>query len=370
VAEPTRDQEDPPVHRQAAGEARLTDGEAFLVAAVQAAPIFLDRDATVEKGVALIEEAGAHGAKVIAFPETWIPGYPAWIFGAADWDEPLSKRVFARLQRNAVTVPSAATEALCRAARRAGAYVVMGINERDGTYSRGTIFNSQLTISSDGEIVGVHRKIMPTHAERIIWGYGDGSTLHVHETPFGRIGSLICWEHWMPLARFAMHAKAEQVHIAAWPEVPDIHHLASRHYAFEGRCYVICVGSYMTTEHLPEDFELPAAMGAAGDFGGSASEILPGGSGIIGPDGAWIAGPVSGREEIVYGEVDLGRIAEEHQALDVVGHYNRPDIFQLTVDERPRYPVSWLTAPPAAGGIAQVEGKASRGEAVATRRGA
>ena len=191
--------------------------------------------------------------------------------------------MFARLQSNAVTVPSAATEALCRAARRAGAYVVMGINERDGSYSRGTIFNSQLTISSAGDIIGVHRKIMPTHAERILWGYGDGSTLNVHETPFGRLGSLICWEHWMPLTRFAMHAKGEQVHVAAWPEVPEIHHLASRHYAFEGRCYVFCVGSYMTTDHLPQDFELPQAMGSVGDFGGDAAEILPGGRGSSDP---------------------------------------------------------------------------------------
>jgi nitrilase len=340
---------------QAAEQVPTAGAEAFVVAAVQAAPVFLDRDATVEKAVALIEEAGANGARVIAFPETWIPGYPAWIFGAAEWDEPLSKRVFARLQRNAVTVPSGATEALCRAARRAGAYVVMGINERDGSYSRGTIFNSQLTISSAGEIVGVHRKIMPTHAERILWGYGDGSTLNVYDTPFGRLGSLICWEHWMPLTRFAMHAKGEQVHVAAWPEVPDIHHLASRHYAFEGRCYVICVGSYMTTEHVPRDFELHEAIGSVGEFGGSATEILPGGSGIIGPDGQWIAGPISGREQIVYGEVDLGRIAEEHQALDVVGHYNRPDIFQLTVDERPRNPVAWLTGPSAAGGAGEID---------------
>jgi len=146
----------------------------------------------------------------------------------------------------------------------------------------------------------------------------------------------------MPLGRFAMHAKGEQVHVAAWPEVPDIHHLASRHYAFEGRCYVICVGSYMTTEDLPADFELPEAMGAAGDFGQEAGVILPGGSGIIGPDGSWVAGPVEGKETIVYADIDLGRIAEEQQALDTVGHYNRPDIFQLSVDERPRPQVRWL----------------------------
>jgi predicted amidohydrolase len=165
----------------------------------------------------------------------------------------------------------------------------------------------------------------------------------VFDTPAGRVGGLICWEHWMPLGRQAMHARGEHIHVAAWPEVPEIHHIASRHYAFEGRCYVVCVGSYMTTEHVPADFELPEAVGAAGEFG-APGEILPGGSGIIAPDSSWVAGPVSGSEEIVYGEIDLDRIAEEHQALDVAGHYNRPDIFELVVDERPRRQVSWIRA--------------------------
>jgi len=318
--------------------------ERFVAAAVQAAPVFLDRDATVEKAVSLIGEAAERGAKLIAFPETWIPGYPGWIFGAAEWDEPRSKRTFARLLQNSVEVPSPATDALCRAARAAGAHLVVGIHERDTDFSAGTIYNSLLYVSDRGEILGVHRKLVPTHAERIVWGQGDGSTLHVFDTPLGRLGGLVCWEHWMPLARFAMHAKGEQIHVAAWPEVPDIHHLASRHYAFEGRCYVICVGSYMRTSDVPADFELAGAMGAAGEFGGEASELLPGGSGIIGPDGTWVTGPVSGREEIVCGEIDLGRIAEEQQALDSAGHYNRPDVFSLTVDERPRRQVSWIRA--------------------------
>jgi nitrilase len=315
-----------------------------VAAAVQASPVFLDRDATVEKGVALIEEAGGNGAKLVAFPETWIPGYPGWIFGAAGWEDPGSKRTFARLHRNAVEVPSAATDALCRAAREAGAHVVVGIHERETEFSGGTLYNSLLFISDDGEILGVHRKLVPTHAERIVWGQGDGSTLHVFDTPVGRLGGLVCWEHWMPLARFAMHAKGEQIHIAAWPEVPEIHHLASRHYAFEGRCYVLCVGSYFTTRDVPADFELAEAMGAMGEFEGEADELLPGGSGVIGPDGSWIAGPVAGKETIVYGEVDLGRIAEEQQALDAAGHYNRPDVFALTVDERPKRQVNWVRA--------------------------
>lgn len=313
--------------------------ETFVAAAVQAAPVFLDREATIEKAVELIEEAATEGAKLVAFPETWIPGYPSWIYHAAEWNEPRSKRAFARLQRNAVQVPSPATDALCRAARETGVHLVVGVNELDGDYSGGTIYNSLLFVSDEGAILGVHRKLVPTHAERIVWGRGDGSTLHVFDTPLGRLGGLICWEHWMPLTRFAMHAKGEQVHVAAWPDVDDVHHLASRHYAFEGRCYVLCVGSYATARDLPEDFELADAIGVSGD-----DELLLGGSGIIGPDGAWVAEPVDGREAIVYAELDLGRIAEEQQALDAAGHYNRPDVFRLTVDERPQLQVDWLRA--------------------------
>jgi nitrilase len=311
--------------------------EALVVATVQAAPVFLDRDATVERAVSLIEEAANEGARLIAFPETWIPGYPSWIYHAAKWDDPASKRAFARLLANSVPVPSPATDALCLAAQEAGVHVVVGIHERDAAFSTGTIYNSLLFISSEGEILGTHRKLVPTHAERIVWGRGDGSTLHVFETPFGRLGGLICWEHWMPLTRFTMHAKGEQIHVAAWPDADDAHHLASRHYAFEGRCYVLCVGSYTTARDLPADFELIDAMGVSGD-----DELLVGGSGVVGPDGSWLAGPEVGRETIVYAELDMARIAEEQQALDAAGHYNRPDVFSLTVDERPRRQVEWL----------------------------
>ncbi len=324
------------------------EGSSFVAAAIQAAPVVLDLDRSVEKAVGLIHEAGRNDARLAVFGETWLPGYPAWIFGASGWDDPASKRAFARLQENAVEVPGPATDRLCDAAREAGVHVVMGINERDTSFSRGTIYNSLLFISDTGTILGVHRKLVPTHAERIVWGWGDGSTLHVFDTSIGRLGGLICWEHWMPLARFAMHAKGEQIHVAVWPEVPEIHHLASRHYAFEGRCYVICVGTYTTTADLPTDFELIEATGAAGDFG-EPGEILPGGSGIIGPDAQWVAGPVANQESIVYGEIDLGRIAEEQQALDSAGHYNRPDVFSLTVDERPRNQVSWIRAARTAG---------------------
>jgi predicted amidohydrolase len=313
-------------------------------AAVQAAPAFLDREATVAKAVSLIEEAGRAGAQLVAFPETWIPGYPAWIFAAAGWDDQRAKQAFGQLQQNAVEVPSPATDALCRAARSAGAHVVMGMTERDGAGSRGTLFNSLLTISDRGEILGVHRKLMPTHAERIVWGQGDGSTLHVYDTTVGRLGGLACWEHWMPLTRFAMHAKAEQIHVAAWPEVgnPELHRLASRHYAFEGRCFSLCVmGASLKGGAIPAGFALADALGAADDFDQAAGE----GTAIFGPDGTTLASCPAGEETIVYADLDLARIGEEQQALDVAGHYNRPDVFELRIDETPRRPVVWTRSP-------------------------
>jgi predicted amidohydrolase len=324
------------------------------VAAVQAAPVFLDLDATLEKGVSLIEEAARNGAGLVVFPESWIPGYPSWIFGAAGWDDPGAKKVYRRFHENAVAVPSPATDALCRAARASATVVVMGATERDG----GTLYNSLLYVSAEGAILGVHRKIMPTHAERIVWGKGDGSGLHVFATRAGRVGGLICWEHWMPLARFAMHAKGEEVHVAAWPEVgdPELHRFASRHYAFEGRCFSVCVmGAALTAGALPAGFELPEAMGAAADFVEAASAEAPPGTTIFAPDGTVVAEAPAGLETIVYGDLDLGRIAEEQQALDVAGHYNRPDIFELRVDETPRPQVAWTRPPARAEAVAEAE---------------
>jgi predicted amidohydrolase len=307
-------------------------------AAVQHAPVFLDRDATVEKAVALIGEAAAAGAALVAFPETWVPCYPLWVFGGTGWEDPRGKEAYARLLENSVLVGDEATDRLCRAAARHGVHVVIGINEL-APGSQGTIYNSLLTISANGVVLGVHRKLVPTHAERIVWGAGDGSTLHVYDTELGRLGGLICWEHWMPLTRFAMHAKGEQIHVAAWPEVPEIHHLASRHYAFEGRCFVVCAGTYLTVDMVPEELREAALGGGIGD---DASVLLPGGSGIIGPDGSWVAGPAGNEETIVYGDMDLGRIPQEFGTLDAAGHYNRPDVFHLTVDARQRSQVTWL----------------------------
>jgi len=302
------------------------------IAAVQATPVFLDHDASVAKACRLIAEAGREGAALAVFPETWLPGFPIWIEtapGAALWNHPPAKEVFARLVANAVEVPGPATAALGAAAAEAGCAVVVGVHEKDPGRSR-TLYNTIVFIGADGRLLGRHRKLVPTYAERLLWGRGDGSSLVAHETSVGRVGGLVCWEHWMPLARHALHAATEDVHAALWPEVDDLHHLASRHYAFEGRCFVVAAGTPLRRGDLPDDLALLATIpGAADDL------LLRGGSAVIGPDGGYVAGPLGAEERILLAEIDLGQIAAESLLFDAIGHYARPDIFKVEIDRTP-----------------------------------
>src|SRR6185503_11786138 len=298
------------------------------VAAVQAAPVYLDLARSVEKAIRLISGAASQGAELIVFPETWLPGYPAWLDCCRDvalWDHPPVKRVFARLMENSVVVPGPVTEALAAAAREHHVVLNISVHERviEGA-GRGTLYNTMLTFSSNGSLLNRHRKIMPTYTERMIWGQGDGSSLHAVDTDAGRIGGLICWEHWMPLARQVLHDSAEDIHIAAWPQVKEMNLIASRHYAFEGRCFVIACGAVMKASELPAELEPIESLKQAPD-----SFVLNGGSAIIAPDGALLAGPVFNEEVILTADLDLSKIAEENLALDVTGQYSRPDIFRV-----------------------------------------
>lgn len=299
--------------------------EPFRVAAIQATPVFLDREATIAKSCDLIAAAAAQGARVIGFPETWISGYPVWLDaapGAALWGHAPAQAAYRRLVTSAITVPGPDVERLAAAAKAANAYVVVGAHERGG----GTLYCSLLYFGPDGSLLGVHRKLMPTYQERLLWGQGDGSGLHTFDTPLGTLGGLCCWEHWMPLARQAMHQQGETIHVAAWPHVGELHQLASRSYAFEGRAFVIATGMVLRKRDLPTDLELLASIP------GEPDDLLQrGGSAIIGPDGGYLAGPVWEEEAIVVAEIDPERIVDERLTFDAAGHYNRPDVFEFRV---------------------------------------
>jgi predicted amidohydrolase len=297
-----------------------------VVAAVQAAPFYMNLERSLTRALNLIAEAARRRAQLVVFPESWLPGYPAWLDTCRDvavWDHQPVKRLYAQLLENSVAVPSRVTDALAEAARKHNLTLVIGAHERvsEGA-GRGTLYNSILTFSPAGELLNVHRKLVPTFNERLIWGQGDGSGLRVVETPVGRVGALVCWEHWMPLVRQRLHVAGEDIHVALWPSVKEMHQIASRHYAFEGRCFVVAAGGIMRRSDLPRELEV-AGAGEENEF------ILNGGSGVIGPDGQYVAGPAFGSEVIILARINLERIREESLTLDVTGHFNREDLFDF-----------------------------------------
>ena len=284
--------------------------------------------ANLQNVLSAIARAGQDGASLVVFPESWLPGYPAWLDvcpAAGLWDHAPTKAVFRRFFEESVSVPGPELEQLARAAASAKATVVIGAVERvEGGAGHGTLYNVLLTIGADGTLLNHHRKLMPTFTERLVWGLGDARGVRTVVAGRMRLGGLICWEHWMPLARQALHESAEQVHVAAWPQVKEMNLIASRHYAFEGRCFVLVAGGLMRASALPPELE-PDLRAVAGPD----DWVLRGGSCIVGPDGSLLVEPVYERECVLYADLDPGRIAEESMGLDVTGHYARPDCFRL-----------------------------------------
>lgn len=291
--------------------------------------------AGLEAGLSLTREltnaAAKRGATLVVFPETWIPGYPAWLDVCRDvalWDHAPVKQVFARMADNSIEVAGDSGRALGAIAKEAGVTLVSGVTERvSAGVGRGTLYNTLLTFGADGTLLNHHRKLVPTYTERMVWGQGDAAGLVAVNTSAGRVGGLICWEHWMPLARQALHESGEDIHVAVWPTAHEMLQVASRHYAFEGRCFVIAAASLMRTESLPSELEVHPDKA-------SQPWALRGGSAIIAPNGKYVAGPVFEEACTLVADLDLTSVREESMSLDVAGHYSRPDVLTAMVDRR------------------------------------
>ncbi len=302
------------------------------IAIIQDGPVYLDAQATLEKTISFIKAASSEEADLIVFGENWFSGYPVWLDVCSDinlWDHSPVKAVWKKTFEEGLQVESSIMNELQKAIKEAGLYVIMGANEPVVSgKGNGTLYNTIYTFDTSGLIVNHHRKLMPTYTEKLVHGLGDGAGLNTIETPHGRIGSLICWEHWMPLTRQAMHDEGEDLHIALWPFAKELHQLASRHYAHEGRCYVIAVGQVMHEDELPKGLSISEQINVP-----DHKLILRGGSAVYGPDGSIIRPPTYNTREVIYVDLDLKQAVSERMNLSVSGHYQRSDVFNLKVDK-------------------------------------
>jgi nitrilase len=291
---------------------------------VQAEPVVLDRARTIDKLATLTAEAARAGAQLVVFPETFIPAYPssAWARFLAGWADPRAKAAYAQLARESLEVPGPDADRLGEIAKENDVWLVTGVNERDPSRTA-TLYNSLLYHSPDGSLALHHRKLVPTNHERLIWGQGDGRGLRAIETPLGRIGGLICWENYMPLARFALYESGVEIYIASTADDGDTWQQTLVHIARESRAYVVSPSHFQRKSAYPEDFPLLEEL--------EHDVISRGGSAILAPDGSYLAGPLYGEEGILYADLDPQRLDEERQRFDPAGHYHRPDVFTLDV---------------------------------------
>lgn len=305
------------------------------IAIIQRPPVLLNCSATLAVAVESVGEAAAAGAKLIVLPETFIPGYPSWIWRLAPGrDGALISELHARLLANAVDLATGDLDALCEVARVHRVTVVCGINECERSRGGGTLYNTVVVIDSDGKLRNRHRKLMPTNPERMVHGLGDASGLRAVDTPVGRVGALICWENYMPLARYALYAEGVEVYVAPTYDSGDGWISTMRHIAIEGRCWVVGSGSVLRSSDVPEDFPSRLEL-----FPDAEEWINPGDSVVVDPQGKIVAGPMRRETGILYAEIDAARVAPSRRTLDVTGHYARPDVFQLHVRRTPAMPV-------------------------------
>jgi nitrilase len=316
-------------------EKKNSTRDAVTVAVVQAASVAFDRKRTLAKALDLIHDAAKKGAKLVLFPEAFISGYPRGLdFGAVvGWRTDEGREDFKRYFESAVEVPGPVVDALSKAARANSVYLVMGVIERE----RGTLYCCVLFFAPDGTFLGKHRKVMPTASERLIWGYGDGSTLPVFDTPMGKLGAVICWENYMPLLRTFMYSQGIEIYCAPTADHRTTWTATMQHIATEGRCFVLGCNQFNRRRDFPADYKTA--------FGGDPETVLSrGGSCIVSPFGEFLAGPNFEDETILVAELDRGLLPKAKFDFDVVGHYSRPDIFRLTVDDQPKPPVTTESA--------------------------
>ncbi len=298
------------------------------LAVVQTSPVFLDKIKTIELAVSKVEEAAQNGADLVVFTETFIPGYPTWIWRlrpGGDWN--LSEQLHERLLNNAVNMESDDLAPLYEVANQHQLTIVCGIEERDNELSRSTLYNSVIVIGPDGTLLNKHRKLMPTNPERMVWGFGDGSGLKVVDTPAGRVGSLTCWENYMPLARYSLYSQGVELYIAPTYDSGDDWISSLRHIAREGCCWVVGSGNLMKGSDIPDDFPEKENLYPDAD-----EWVNPGDSVVIAPGGEIVAGPLRQQDGILYCDIDPEKAGIAKRAMDVAGHYSRPDIFQLHVN--------------------------------------
>lgn len=307
------------------------------IAISQKPPVLLDLEATIDRVVETLEEAAGQGAQIVVFPEAYLPGYPTWIWRLRPGgDMALSNELHAGLRRNSVDISAGGLDRISDATANLGVVAVIGLTEIDSKFSGTTLFNTVVVIGSDGTVLNRHRKLMPTNPERMVWGAGDASGLRVVETPFGRIGSLICWESYMPLARFALYAQNVEIYIAPTWDCGDAWLASMKHIAREGGCWVLSTATAMQGQDIPSTFPQREMLFDDSEWVNSGDAV------VVEPSGTVVAGPLHQEKGILYATIDPEVARMSRKSLDVTGHYGRPDIFDLRIDRRPMPPVSFI----------------------------